>query len=157
MRQLALGLAVLAMCGFCSVGLAKDKAPKDPGGDAKAGKAKADKPLTGEIVTVTPDKGKDKDKDTEAVAAKPDCGEIAVKSPGKKKTDPAVETKVTSDKDTKVTLDDKDAKIADLKAGMKVSISPATGTAKEIKMTTAAKTHKGGKKGGDKGGDKAGQ
>jgi ribosomal protein L6P/L9E len=39
---------------------------------------------------------------------------------------------VTTNADTKVTLDGKDAKLADLKAGMMVGIMPATGVAKMI-------------------------
>ena len=39
---------------------------------------------------------------------------------------------VATDADTKVTLDGKDAKLADLKADMMVGITPATGVAKRI-------------------------
>jgi hypothetical protein len=39
---------------------------------------------------------------------------------------------VATDKDTKVTVDGKDATLADVKAGLFVEVSPATGTAKTI-------------------------
>jgi preprotein translocase subunit YajC len=45
---------------------------------------------------------------------------------------------VTTDANTKVRLDEKDAKLADLKAGMMVTVIPATGVAKYIIAKTPA-------------------
>jgi len=51
------------------------------------------------------------------------------------------EVTVATDDKTVVTVDGKDAKLADLKADMDVTITPATGTATKIEATTpAAKT-----------------
>ena len=122
MMRLATGMAVLALFGLCTAALAKEKGPKAP---------KGEKPLAGEVVSVTP-----------ADATKPDeGGTIKVTSGGKKAPK---ETDVAYDKDTKVTINGVDSKVSDLKAGMRVTITPATGTAKEIKAAAGAK--KGGKK-----------
>lgn len=48
------------------------------------------------------------------------------------------EVAVTTDDKTVVTLDGKEAKVADLKADMFVRVSPATGTATKIVATTKA-------------------
>ena len=45
---------------------------------------------------------------------------------------------VATDDKTVVTVDGKDAKVADLKADMKVVVTPATGTATKIVSTAAA-------------------
>ena len=125
MMRLATGMAVLALFGLCTAALAKDKGDKGP----KA--PKGEKPLAGQVVSVTP-----------ADATKPDeGGTIKVTSGGKKAPK---ETDVAYDKDTKVTINGVDSKVSDLKAGMRVTITPSTGTAKEIKAATGAK--KGGKK-----------
>ncbi len=44
---------------------------------------------------------------------------------------------VTTDKDTKVTVDGKDAKVSDLKATMTVSVTPADGVAQKIDAKSA--------------------
>jgi len=46
------------------------------------------------------------------------------------------EVTVATDDKTKVTIDGKEAKVADLKAGMHVVVTPAEGTATEIKATS---------------------
>ena len=46
------------------------------------------------------------------------------------------EVTVATDDKTKVTLDGNEAKVADLKAGMLVIVTPAEGTATEIKATS---------------------
>ena len=59
--------------------------------------------------------------------------------------DPAAEPKevtVATDDKTVVTLDDKDAKLADLKADMFVRITPATGTAEKVNAFTKAPERK---------------
>jgi biopolymer transport protein ExbD len=43
---------------------------------------------------------------------------------------------VTTDKDTKITVDGKEAKLADVKADMRVEVSPVTGVAKMITART---------------------
>lgn len=48
------------------------------------------------------------------------------------------EVVVVTDDKTVVTVDGKDAKVADLKADMKVVVTPATGTATKIVATAAA-------------------
>lgn len=58
---------------------------------------------------------------------------ITVTSGGKKNPQTV---DVTCDDKTTVTLDGKDAKVADLKSGYYVSITPATGTATSITATT---------------------
>jgi hypothetical protein len=107
-------MAVLAIVGFCGMAYGKDKAPG-------AEKPKAEKPLVGELTDITPSAPAD------------GTGKLTVKSG--KKTE-ATETKVDYNKDTKVTIDGADKTIGDLAKGMKVSITPATGTAKEIKAIT---------------------
>lgn len=65
----------------------------------------------------------------------------------------ATETKdvtVTVDDKTTITIDGETKALADLKADMRVKVTPATGTATEIKATTK-KPGKGGKKGGAEG------
>jgi hypothetical protein len=59
---------------------------------------------------------------------------ITVKHPVKN-ADPK-EVVVATDKDTKITLDGNEAKLADLKEGMRVKVTPATGTAKTIDAKT---------------------
>jgi hypothetical protein len=105
-------MAVLAIVGFCGMAYAaKDKAPKAP----------AEKPLVGEL--------------TKNVGAAADgTGTLTVK-PGKKD---AADVTVNYNKDTKVSVDGTAGKaITDLAVGMKVSITPATGMAADIKATAA--------------------
>ena len=47
------------------------------------------------------------------------------------------EVTVTTDKNTKVTVDGKDAKVSDLKATMTVSVTPADGVAQKIDAKSA--------------------
>lgn len=46
------------------------------------------------------------------------------------------EVTVATDANTKVTIDDKDAKLADLKPGNRVMVTPKDGVAKEIRCRT---------------------
>jgi len=64
----------------------------------------------------------------------------------------AKEVTVATDEKTVVTIDKKEAKVADLKADMFVHVSPAEGTATKISAMT--KMPERGKRGGPKGGDK---
>jgi hypothetical protein len=84
---------------------------------AKGGKgAHGDRPLKGVIQSVSAD------------------GASLTLTAGKK-TSP-MEVTVTTDVNTKVTLDGKEAKLSDLKAGLYALVTPSTGTAKEIKAST---------------------
>jgi len=58
---------------------------------------------------------------------------VSVKERGAKE---AKEVTVATDDKTVVTLDGKDAKLADLTAGMRVKVTPATGTATKIEAKT---------------------
>ncbi len=62
-------------------------------------------------------------------------------------------TTVTVDAKTTYTLDGNTVKITDLKAGLQVSITPATGTAKTVTATTPTTKKKGGGGGGGGGGN----
>jgi hypothetical protein len=84
---------------------------------AKGGKGNhADRPLKGVIQSVSAD------------------GASLTLTAGKKSS--PMEVTVTTDVNTKVTLDGKEAKISDLKAGLYALVTPSTGTAKEIKAST---------------------
>ena len=50
----------------------------------------------------------------------------------------AKEVTVATDKDTKVTIDGKDAKVGDLKAGMTATVTPADGVAQKIEAKKPA-------------------
>jgi len=63
------------------------------------------------------------------VVVKVDGAKVTVKTG---KGDEAKDVVVTTDDDTKVTIDKKEAKVADLKEGMRVIVTPAEGTAKKI-------------------------
>lgn len=52
------------------------------------------------------------------------------------------EVTVSTDDKTSVTLDGKDAKVADLKEGLFVAVTPAEGTATSITATTKRPEHK---------------
>ena len=94
--------------------------------------APADKPLNGTVVSIASD------------------NTSVVVNTGTKKAPKTVT--VTVDAKTTYTLDTKDAKITDLKAGQAVVVTPATGTAKTIAATSATSGGKKGGKGGNGGG-----
>lgn len=60
---------------------------------------------------------------------------VTVSTGGKKAG--AKEVSITTDDKTAITIDGTASKVADLKPGEKVVVSPATGTATEIKATSA--------------------
>jgi hypothetical protein len=64
--------------------------------------------------------------------SKVDGDKITVKARG------GTETEVTTDSDTKFMLDDQPATLADAKEGLFVNVSPETGTAKMVRMSTKA-------------------
>ena len=69
-------------------------------------------------------------------------GDTVVVSVENKKTGTSKDHKIKTDSNTKVTLDGKDAKVSDLKAGMLVTITPGEGkgaAASQIEATSAAK------------------
>ena len=103
MQGFAKYIAVLALVGFCGVAIAADKPAA--AGDKPAKKA-ADG-VGGEVVSVDGTNVKIKGKD-------------------------GAEVTVATDANTAVMIDGKEAKVADLKAGQKVRVSPATGTAAKI-------------------------
>jgi hypothetical protein len=104
----ALAVAVMTSAAVPAAMAADDK----PAAPAKAEKA-AKKPLKGSVVKVD--------------------GTKLVISAGKK-SDPKEVTIETDDK-TVITVDGTAAKLADLKAGQKVTISPESGTATKIEAT----------------------
>lgn len=112
---LAFGLAVPAF--------AADK-PEKPAGDKPAAAAAADKPA----------KGDKKAKGVRGKVVKVD-GDKLVLSSGKKGEEK--EVAVTTGASTKVVIDGKEAKLADLKAGQVVMVSPAEGTAETITVAAA--------------------
>ena len=57
---------------------------------------------------------------------------VIIKTRASREAEP-VETTVATDADTKVIINGADGKLTDLKEGMFVSITPKTGTAKEIR------------------------
>ena len=70
-------------------------------------------------------------------------GETLVVSVTNKKTGEKKDRKIKTDDKTKVTLDGKDAKLADLKAGQEVTITPGDNRgdpASEIAATSASET-----------------
>ena len=105
-------MALIAVVSLAGVIQAKDKGAK---------------PLKGEIVSVTPEKDK------------PESLDIVVSSGGKKNPQ---QVTVTADAGMKVTIDGQDAKASDLKAGEKVTITPATGTPQTIEATAGGKNKK---------------
>src|SRR4051794_30499697 len=100
--------AVLAIVAMVGVARAADDKP----GDKPADKPVAKKPLKGDVVKVD--------------------GSKLVISAGKK-TDKKEVTVETNDK-TVVTIEGKEAKLADLKAGQKVLVTPDTGVAEKIEV-----------------------
>ena len=71
--------------------------------------------------------------------------------------DAAKEVEISTDANTKVTIDGKEGKVADIKEGHHVSVTPSSGTALTIEAHSGSPSKKGGDKGaGDKaaGGDK---
>jgi len=69
-------------------------------------------------------------------------GETVVVSVTSKKTGDKKDHKVKTDSNTKITLDGKDAKLSDLKAGQEVAVTPGAekgAAASEIEATSASK------------------
>ncbi|MGE5608099.1 MAG: hypothetical protein ACM359_02490 [Bacillota bacterium] len=96
--------------------------------------------LVGVVQAQQPAKKTEK-KDAKTVAGqivKVDGSKITVKSKG---TD-AKETTITVDDKTKITVDGKSAKLADLKEGQHVKVTPGTSAAKKITATTEKKGDK---------------
>ncbi len=84
---------------------------------------------------------------------KVDGAKITVKVQGRGPNAEAKEVEVATDEKTVVTLDEKEAKVADLKADMYVTVTPAEGTATKIVATTKAPVRPGrGGAGGGAGG-----
>jgi len=117
MRKMAILLALVAVVGLVTAGAFAAKA-----GGGK-GTPKADI-LKGKVVEVKKD-----------AAGKITTVVVEGKKPGAKTPE---KIDVTVDDKTKVTVDGKDATLADLKADMTVEVTPSTGTATEIKAKTAA-------------------
>jgi hypothetical protein len=78
---------------------------------------------------------------------KVDGAKITVKVQGRGPNAEATESVVTTDDKTVVTLDDKEAKVADLKADIYVTVTPDKGTATKIVATTKAPAGRGGRGG----------
>jgi hypothetical protein len=108
--KLANLLAVVAILGLAGMAYAADEPSPSP-----SPKPKFDG-IGGKIVKV-------------------DGAKITVKTRAHRGED-AKEVVVTTDDKTTVTLDDKDAKVADLKVDMFVRVSPAEGTATKIVAST---------------------
>jgi len=125
MKKLALLLAVVAVVGLMSAYAFAEGGGGEGGGGAAPKAPKADT-LKGKVAEIKKDAS---DKITAVV--------VEAK---KSKTDVAVDDK------TKVTVDGKDATLADLKVDMVVEVTPATGTATNIAAMTAAAHGKGGGK-----------
>ena len=65
--------------------------------------------------------------------------------------DAAKEMEISTDTNTKVTIDGKDGKVGDIKEGNHVSVTPSSGTATAIEVHTGSPSKKGGDKpAGDK-------
>jgi hypothetical protein len=111
LKRLSMSVAVVVLFALGGVvGAAKPEATKAD----KA--AKKDKGLTGVVVSVQ-------------------GSSLKIKSKGKEGT----ELTVATDDKTVVEIDGKAGKLADLAAGQKVVITPATGTATKIAATTKGK------------------
>jgi hypothetical protein len=111
-------LAIIAIVGMISAARAADDKPKpEKGGDkpAKADKPAKQKAVRGEVVSV-------------------DGSTLKVKT-GKKGQEQ--EVNVATDANTVVMIEGKPAKLADLKPGQKVQITPDTGTAAKIAVPAA--------------------
>jgi hypothetical protein len=103
-------VAVLAI-GLAGV----SEAAKGNKGAGKGGAGKGDHGLKGVIQSVSAD------------------GSVVLTAGHKKNP---TEVTVTTDVHTQVTIDGKEAKLSDLKPGLYALVTPATGTAKEIKAST---------------------
>jgi hypothetical protein len=113
---LALGIAGIAHAGKkAESATAADAKPAAEKAEKGEKKAKAAKAVKGKVVKVDGDK---------LVIAK-----------GKN----AEEVTITTDANTKITIEGKAAKLADLQAGQMVSVSPADGTATEIVVAAPKK------------------
>lgn len=112
-------LAMIGMFSIVGVALAQDTPKPD-----------APKPLRGKVVS--------------ADAAQKS---LVVKPMVRRGADALPDVTVTTDDKTKITLDDKAATLADLKADMFVTVTPDKGLATEIKATTKMPT-RGGRRGG---------
>lgn len=106
-------LAVALVLGLAGVVSAKDAAP-----------AAADQPAK---------EKKDKAAGSKGTVIKADDKSVTIKTGGKEPK----EITYTIDASTKITLDGKDAKASDLKEGLKVAVTPASGTALTIDAKTA--------------------
>lgn len=115
--------AVLAFAGVAEAAKANKPANKTTAN--KATKAKSDKPLHGQISGISADKDKG-------------VTSITVSTGTKKKADQTVT--ITADAGTTVTIDGQSGKLADLKSGEYVTVSPATGKATTIAASTTGKT-----------------
>ncbi|MBI5723686.1 MAG: hypothetical protein HZA50_07000 [Planctomycetes bacterium] len=129
MKNVALMLAVVAVLGLVvgTVVVAQDAPKTDPP------KADQPKPLVGKVAKAADDKG------------------VLEVTPFKrvKEGEKVENVKVATDDKTVVTLDGKEAKLADLKEGLFVKVTPAEGTATKIEATTEAPKRPG-RPGGDK-------
>ncbi len=104
--------AVVALMGIAGFAQGKDKT------------AAADKPLTGKITSITPEKDK------------PETLDIVVTSGGKKNPH---DVTVTADASMKVTINGEDKKASDLVVGEVVIVKPATGAPTSIEAKTGHK------------------
>lgn len=122
MKNVALMLAVAAVLGLV-VGtiIAEGDAPK---------KEEHARPLVGKITKAADDKG------------------VIEVTPRAKEGEEAKAVQVATDDKTAVTIDQKEAKVADLKEGMFVFVVPAEGTATKISAMTKMPERR--KPGGDK-------
>ncbi|MBI5723685.1 MAG: hypothetical protein HZA50_06995 [Planctomycetes bacterium] len=122
MKNVALMLAVVAVLGLVAgtVLVAQDAPPKPEA-----------KPLVGKVAKAADDKG--------VLEVTP------MKKP--KEGEKVENVKVATDDKTVVTLDQKEAKVADLKEGYFVRVTPAEGTATKIEASTKGPEHK--RPGGD--------
>jgi len=110
-------LVFVAVMSFA--GVAEAAKANKPGNKTTANKAKADKPLRGQITGIS---------SVEGVTS------IFVSTGGKKKAGQTVT--ITADNSTTVTIDGQSGKLADLKSGEYVTVSPAAGKATTIAAST---------------------
>ena len=112
-KMLAAALVVAGMAGTPDAAMARG-----PRGRSATTRPAGPRALFGRIVSATVDLGD------------PTKGTIVVES--RRRGQVTVQT----DASTVVTIDKQAAKVADLKAGMRVRITPATGTAKKVSVWT---------------------
>jgi hypothetical protein len=114
--RLVVAAALFTGAAFVSSSFAVDAAG-EPEKKPAANKVAAPKPLSGEVVSINVE-----------------TGELKLKS--KSKEGEKEVTVQTSKETTQVKIDGASATLADLKPGMKVKVTPATGPATEIHATT---------------------